>query len=454
LIKLVHAPVRFVTIHLSVAVVSSVLASAVAATAQTAPVPPRDPQGVFGGIRPDAAATKRLDFMLSLVEGYDDDVPTQLQSTLDPGGLQGGGFSTMLNASAAYAWQTKNMDLGANAGSVIRHYADLGETRSLGHSAGFGLEARLPNETTFLVNQAAAYSPTFLYGLFPTGSTIAPGAPGTTAPDYSVSDFESYSYTTTATLRHDFTRRNSLTGVADYSYTDRLNETAQWRDVSAYSLRGRYAQNVARSTTVSGQFRYRNGQFGYGADGSTTEVGLDFGLEYTKTLSSTRRAALRFNVGASGADVPQVTSTGSVLNRQFLAVGDVGFEYQFNRTWTGRANWRRGLEYVVDLPQPVFADGMSVGADGLLSRRVDILMTAGYSSGESLLNRNSLQFDTYTGNIRLRYALTRTWATYVEYLYYYYDFREGSLLIAGIPSGLKRNGARAGVTLWVPALRR
>jgi hypothetical protein len=393
--------------------------------------------------------------MVSVVEGYDDDLPKELQSAIDAGAPQSGGFTTIFNASATYALRGKNYDLGANASSVVRHYAEIGDTRSAGHSAGLGLTSRLPGDTTVFVNQSAAYSPTYLYGLFPTGAVVEPGDPGTTAPDYSISDFESYNYTSVATVRHEFTRRSSFTAFGDYIYTDRLRETARWQDISAYSVRGRYSHNFARSTVVSAQMRYRNGQYGYAADGSTTEVGADFGFEHIRTLSSTRRAAFRLSVGASGADIPQVTSTGqNILNRQYLAVGEVGFEYQFNRTWTGRANWRRGLEYIVDLPTPVTADGIGIGVDGLLSRRLDVLVNAGFSSGESLLNRNGLQFDTYTGNLRMRYALTRTWATYVEYLYYYYDFRQPTLLMPGIPAGLERNGVRAGLTLWVPALRR
>ena len=41
-----------------------------------------------------------------------------------------------------------------------------------------------------------------------------------------------------------------------------------------------------------------------------------------------------------------------------------------------------------------------------------------------------------------------------EYLYYFYDFGEGTPLLVGIPPGLERNGVRAGFTLWMPALRR
>ena len=103
---------------------------------------------------------------------------------------------------------------------------------------------------------------------------------------------------------------------------------------------------------------------------------------------------------------------------------------------------------------PVFADGTTVSLAGMLSRRVDILVSAGYSSGESLVNRDGLLFDTYTGNLRLRYAMTRSLATTVEYLYYYYEFLGTMRLAEGIPQGVERNGVRAGLTLWMPALRR
>ena len=90
----------------------------------------------------------------------------------------------------------------------------------------------------------------------------------------------------------------------------------------------------------------------------------------------------------------------------------------------------------------------------MLSRRVDLSLTAAYASGESLLSPDSLQFDTYTGDVTIRFALTRSLAIFAEYLYYYYQFRGRAELLIGMPSGLERNGGRVGLTLWVPALRK
>ena len=69
--------------------------------------------------------------------------------------------------------------------------------------------------------------------------------------------------------------------------------------------------------------------------------------------------------------------------------------------------------------------------------------------------KNPLTFDSYVGSVRLRYGLTRIAAPFVEYLYYFYDFRGGAQqLPADVPSRLERNGIRAGLTLWIPLLRR
>jgi uncharacterized protein involved in copper resistance len=69
------------------------------------------------------------------------------------------------------------------------------------------------------------------------------------------------------------------------------------------------------------------------------------------------------------------------------------------------------------------------------------------------------QFTSYTGDARLRYALTRNWAPYVEYLFYYYNFNQSAftqnaVTPAGLPPSLTRNGVRFGVTLWLPMRHR
>jgi hypothetical protein len=54
----------------------------------------------------------------------------------------------------------------------------------------------------------------------------------------------------------------------------------------------------------------------------------------------------------------------------------------------------------------------------------------------------------------LNVALTTTIAGYFEYIYYQYRFAETTTMPVGVPTGLERNGFRAGLTVWVPAFRK
>jgi hypothetical protein len=81
-------------------------------------------------------------------------------------------------------------------------------------------------------------------------------------------------------------------------------------------------------------------------------------------------------------------------------------------------------------------------------------LSAAYSTGESALVGVADQFVTYTGDARVRYLMNANWATYVEYLFYYYDFGRGLSLPPGVPPGLTRNSLRIGLTMQVPMRRR
>jgi hypothetical protein len=415
-------------------------------------MPPASTGGLFGSGRADAKTS--LDLMASVIAGYDSDLPKSLVSTIDPSSVQTGGFSTLLDTGAAYTWRRNKTDVGANVTSVLRYYADLGSAKSVGHSAGFGVTTTTLGGTTLFVNQSAAFTPAYLYGLFPSTSAIEPGDPGVTAPDYTVNDLESYVYTTRMTVAHSLGRRNSVSGNGEFIYTDRLGgETATWTDISSYAVDGRYSRNTTRNTVLSTELRYQSGEFGYRGGGTTTDVELDVGVNYNKPLSATRRASLNVRVGVAGTDYPRNASGDMAFQRAYRTIGEASYSYPFSQIWTASAAVRRRLVYATDLPTPVVTDAATASVTGLLTGRIDISLLASYASGKSILNRDTLFFDTYTGDVRVRFAVSRTLALFAEYLYYYYDFQNGGLLLA-IPPGLERTGVRAGLTLWMPALRR
>lgn len=392
---------------------------------------------------------------VSLAEAYDSDAPEQLRSTLDPLNPQAGGFFTSLMAGCSFNWQGSRLQLGATGGSAFRYFGDLNEVRNISQTVGLGLGIRLTKRTSLLLNQSVAYSPSYLYGLFPRVVGLNPGDSPIAAPDYASSDLESYAYATVLGLTHGFNRRTSLSVTGELQSTNFLKETSIRNDVRSWGVRSNLSRNLTRNTALVAGYRYRTGDFGYGTAGTSTEHGLDIGVNYAKPLSATRRAEVGFKVGGSNLTAPPVAGDiAARLEEYRLLSAEASLSYEFRRTWQARAALRRGFEYVTELTDPVFTEGFSINLDGLLSSRVEFAAGVGYSKGQSALSRSSLAFDTYTGNARLRRRLTGSIAAYVEYLYYFYDFGGNTDLAPGLAPKLERHGARAGITLWVPVLRR
>jgi hypothetical protein len=109
---------------------------------------------------------------------------------------------------------------------------------------------------------------------------------------------------------------------------------------------------------------------------------------------------------------------------------------------------------VAGFSSPVVSDGLTVGVDGSIASNLELFTSFGYSNGDSALFEQAFPFNTYTGQVTLRYGMTKTIALTLEYLYYYYQFEDDAPLPVGIPTGLERNGLRAGLSVWVPAFRK
>jgi hypothetical protein len=475
------------------AIAAIILAGAPEAFAQ-ASGPRQGPTGLFGSGTSDAGKHQTLDLTLSSTQGYDSDVIPNLSTAVGLSGPESTGYSTTLVGGFEYAWQVSRVQFRATGTSTMRYLRPLDDlfasTRSLSHTAGVGIFARLPKRTTLLVNQTATHSPSYLYNLFPQAPSDVPGDAPPVAPDYGVSRLESHTYGTATTLAHDFTARNTVSAIGDYQSTDTFGGAEGRRPLASYGIRGHFAHRFGRNTAVLTEYLYRNSEFqlasGVAAGGKLVEHGVNVGVDYTRRLSASRHFTVGAVVGSSVTIVPvssiavsaepssaqSLEPSGAVSqdastvlpesivgfdisNHYFPRVsGQVIVGYEFTRNWKLAAIYRRGVDYIPGLGEPISADRFSTSVSGLLHRRVDILASAAYSNGESALNRQGSAFNTYTGDVRLRYALTRTFAAYVEYLYYFYDSRGGIPIAPGISSGLQRKGVRTGLTLRVPALRR
>ena len=100
----------------------------------------------------------------------------------------------------------------------------------------------------------------------------------------------------------------------------------------------------------------------------------------------------------------------------------------------------------------MFVDGARAQLTGLITRRIDLSAVGGYATGASAVYFSTQDLETRTFDVRVRYALKRSFALYTEYLYYYYDLRGQVGLAPGQPSVFGEHGVRVGFMLFVEPL--
>ena len=439
---------------------------------------PRPSGGLFGATRSEVGGRDRLNFMFDVNEALDSELPLELRSRVAQGDLQSGGFSTMLTASADYARNRPRLQLTGTALTAFRYYQRLNEASAVTHSAGLGASILLPGHGNLHIAQTAAYSPSYLYQLLPTEALPGPGESIPANPDYRIDATESYSYGTKTALAFGSARGTRVTTTAEYSHTDFQRQTAARPNLTMYATAAKVSRAVSRNSGLSVEYQYRTGEFGFG--GLTKEHRVTMGVEYSRALfvrrraTSVKRATFRFNVSPATLELPEselnavATATvpsvvegsvpsaleegpaPSVVKGQLYRLeGDASVDYEFRRNWRATGNYRRGVEYLAVLAEPVFAHGARVGLTGLITRRLDVSTAAGHATGASAMNRGTQTLDTSTGEVRIRYALKRSFALYSEYLYYYYDLRGQARLAPGLQSVFERHRIRVGFMLFV-----
>jgi hypothetical protein len=401
---------------------------------------------------------QQLDVTLDAAEAYDTDLLAQAIGPAAGAGQVAGNYAD-LQANGEYRVRTLRAAFVATGTSALRYYGSAGELRSVSHSIGLGLDDHLTSRTSLMVNGSAAYSPSYLYGLFPTLAQPTAGAAIPSAPDYNTYGETSYSYGATVGVTHNMNARDQLAVRLNGSYTDYAQGSGSalsnaLRDLSNYDVNAEYSHNLSRRKTVVFGIHHREGQFGSAARAWSMETGITAGVQVTRPLSATRNLTFAFDLGSSAVDNPATGTLSLPDGRQYLATANASAGYDFGRSWNARGSYRRGLEYVAALRAPVFTDGVTVETSGLLSHRTEFRASAAYSTGAPTLGGSIANYTTYTGTVRVQRTLTRTASLYGEYFYYFYDFGSALLVQPGLPTSLERNGVRAGVTLSLNALGR
>jgi hypothetical protein len=246
-----------------------------------------------------------------------------------------------------------------------------------------------------------------------------------------------------------------VTTSAGFNRTDFQETTRSPFDLEVVEAGVRVSRRLAPSRALSAGYDFRSGEFGF--SGPTTEHQLSFGLDYSRALSRSRRATFALELSPTRVSIPGSAiriDTDQLKAQVFRMSAQANVSYPFKLNWRAAARYRRSVEYLSILGQPVMSDGARLEVAGLLARPVDVAVSAGYAKAVSVLDPTTRDLHTYTGQTTVRYALKRSFALYSEYVYYYYDLRGRAGFSPALPGLYEQHGFRVGAAVFLEPIGR
>jgi hypothetical protein len=403
-------------------------------------------RGLFDSDR-DVDARQKLDVTLLVNQAYDSDVPRTL---VEPIALRSRGYSTLGIGNAVFSQRLRRIEVAATASSILRYYPDVERLKNISDNAHIELTTTFP-AGTLSFSQGVTYSTFVVYDLLPAAAEL--GAVSAAPEEYGINANESYTYRTAVALRRRVGRRSSVSATGDFDRVNFVRESTSRADQAIYGVGGGYSVGLSRAFSLTAAYQHRGGDYRNG-EGSTQEDTAEIGIDYRRRLSATRSTGVVARLGSSTIDTPQLLNVESTLHRLYRLNGDVEVHYEFGRLWQISAVFRRGVEFVTHLPEPVTVSGATTSLQGSITERATFLVLGSFSRGASVLGTANRPYAAYRGNARLTYQVSRLTVASAEYIYYMHDFRGDSWFGPEIASGFSRHGVRVGLGLAMPVLRR
>lgn len=406
-------------------------------------------RGLFGSPA-DTDSKQSLNVTGSIFGAYDDDTFTGTDTT-EFG--RSGGYAG-LTAGAQYNKYGERLSVGLGGNAAVNRYPasyTSRQTTSM-YVADGTFSWKATSRTTISAGTTFTYAPEYRLSLFvsPGSPTGVPDVFNTVAPDYDL--FRSSAYRTSAVVRlsQAFGARTSLEAwytVMDVNYSD--NDY----DYQSRAVGGRLAQRVTRNAGFHVGYSYATPTYAaaFGPVGTARLHNIDAGIDYSRSLSLSRRTRFGFSTGSTLVVTDQAAS-GGARDTRYQFIGSADLTREIGRTWTAQLAYRRSVDFREGFAAPFLADGVSGNINGLFSRRLRFSSSNDFSFGTVGIG-SSNRFHAYSINNELDFALSRYLATFVRYVYYVYDFDAQVALDPRFTRTFERQGARAGVMASIPLVR-
>jgi hypothetical protein len=428
-------------------VIVALAGSPVFAQEPLAPQPGRAYRGLFGGGSEETHQGLVLDARIG--GGYDNNLITSevtTPGTTAPAGRKGGFEQGSVALTYAVNLSRVSIDLRAMTDAVYhagrknplvqthrgsgRMVFDLwpGARMNAGHTFSYRPYYYLPGLPAAAIEEESPYASIELDDA--TGAIF-----GNHTTNASVATFnQSLSTRLSLLLNYQYVRGESTSGVRDFlnrGGAGGINVTL----AKGLSLRLGYGQYEGRYGASSGQQRV------------FTTRNIDAGINYSRALSLTRKTTIAFTSG---------TTAVATNNRTFYRlIGGATLNRELGRTWSTGLIYRRGVSFDETFAEPVPIDAVSLGLNGLFSRKLSFRAAIGKVRGRLGFDAQAGRIDTSYGRSALTYGLSKNVAMNLDYSYFRYGF-DGT---EALPLGLvlrrgERQRVRLFVRLWAPIFGR
>ena len=412
--------------------------------------PPRAFRGLFGGSQTiDPNRTRQeLTFSVNALGGYDDNAQ-EGSGDGPPAAPVGPGYTGVFDASMRYFRGRAARQFRLDVGGSHTTYRDV----------------PLPGSTSGVVNldgrtdlgRRATLAGAASVGYFSQLSLDGPLA-DVSDPDFSpsapslrgVQDRQSIQAAATATVTRELSNRLRTTVVYGYSNTRYENEVG---GQNLHRVEATLNRRVGRWSSLVGAYEYTNTQFGLGPEDPgrpLLEHRVSGGFDMQRRLSPSRSWTTSLQAG--GLRIESATVPSLVRYTLWTPFVEATTQVDTWRNWNLVGTYRRGAQALsgIDTAEAFVTDSASASLAGLVSDRVDLVFSGGFSLGSvSEGAQSQSDYRTGSGSVQLRVALSRSLAVVTSYHHYRYRFSD-TLLPPEIPSNYQRNAVRVGLSLWLP----
>ena len=411
--------------------------------------PDRPYRGLFGGGGGAGEWNESLTAQASVGVGADNNLlavtgigeTPELQLAGNHPQVQTYGF---LSAGLSYSVRKGRVGLGASVGTSSQYVPSINTPFVGNHAGSFGVSLQLSRRSQLNATQTVYLRP---YNVLVLGPPIGEPLLGQAAPieaAFGIRRDDHISQSSDISFRRQIGRRSSLD--LDYGRTSNGASTSLGGGgLGSQAGSGRFSTGLTRGLGAHAGYTYTEARY---PDESPFAIGhnADIGLDFNRALSVSRRTKLSFSTGSSLLKDYQ--------RSYYRLTGNAVVTREIGRSWVANISYYRGVGFVERFRKPFFSDSVTLGMDGLITRRLAFRSYASAMNGDLGLGTEGNAFRSYSGTTGVTMAITRFLALGTDYIYYRYGFARVDGLPTGVARELDRHSGRVYLSMWVPILQR